>query len=94
MFVLRLQEHPVPVGTDDPDVLLAWILDTMGLVRRRNFTDEVVSTRGSIHELMKNKLLTVRAAENVVRLLPPLNVTKREISLAIKIIEKVCKKYR
>ena len=57
MFVLRLQEHPVPVGTDDPDILLAWILDTMGLVRRRNFTDEVVSTRGSIHELMKNHLL-------------------------------------
>ncbi|MEC7143101.1 MAG: hypothetical protein VXW30_05940, partial [Candidatus Thermoplasmatota archaeon] len=45
------------MGTDDPDILLAWILDTMGLVRRRNFTDEVVSTRGSIHELMKNHLL-------------------------------------
>ena len=51
MFVLRLQEHPVPVGSDDPDILLAWILDTMGLVRRRNFADEVVSSRGSIHGL-------------------------------------------
>ncbi len=47
-----------------------------------------------IHELMKNKLLTVRAAENVVRLLPPLNVTKKEINQAIKIIAKVCKKYQ
>ena len=39
---------------------------------------------------MDNKLLTIRAAENVVRILPPLNVKKNEIDLAIKIIEKVC----
>ena len=57
MFVLRLQEHPVPVGSDEPDILLAWILDTMGLVRRRNISDEVVATRGSIHALMKDCLL-------------------------------------
>jgi acetylornithine/N-succinyldiaminopimelate aminotransferase len=38
-------------------------------------------------------LLSVRAAENVVRLLPPLNVTKSEINLGLKIIEKVCKKF-
>ena len=57
MFVLRLQEHPVPIGSEDRDILLAWILDTMGLVRRRNFADEVVSTRGSIHALMRNHLL-------------------------------------
>ena len=43
---------------------------------------------------MDNKLLTVRAAENVVRLLPPLNVTKAEINLSLKIIDKVCKNYR
>ena len=43
--------------------------------------------------LAENKLLTVRAAENVVRLLPPLNVTKNEINLALKILEGVCKKY-
>ena len=60
MFVLRLQEHPVPVGSDDPDILLAWILDTMGLVRRRNFDDEVVSTRGSIHGLMRDHLSLIR----------------------------------
>ena len=39
---------------------------------------------------MDNKLLTIRAAENVVRILPPLNVKKNEIDLALKIIEKVC----
>ena len=43
-----------------------------------------------IKALMKNKLLTIRAAENVVRVLPPLNVKKKEIDLAIKIISKVC----
>jgi acetylornithine/N-succinyldiaminopimelate aminotransferase len=43
-----------------------------------------------IKKLMENKLLTIRAAENVVRILPPLNVKKNEIDLAIKIIEKVC----
>jgi len=36
-------------------------------------------------------LLTIRAAENVVRILPPLNVKKSEINLAINIIRKVCK---
>ena len=47
-----------------------------------------------IKKLSDNTLLTVRAAENVVRLLPPLNVTKREINLGLKIIEKVCKNYK
>ena len=43
-----------------------------------------------IKKLMHNQLLTIRAAENVVRILPPLNVKKNEIDIAIKIIEKVC----
>ena len=30
-----------------------------------------------IHKLMNNRLLTIRAAENVVRILPPLNVKKK-----------------
>ena len=47
-----------------------------------------------INKLMENNLLTVRAAENVVRLLPPLNVTKQEINLGLKIINKVCKNYK
>ena len=47
-----------------------------------------------IQKLMDNKLLTVRAAENVVRLLPPLNVTKQEINLGLKILDKVCKNYK
>ena len=43
-----------------------------------------------IKKLMDNRLLTIRAAENVVRILPPLNVKKNELELALKIIEKVC----
>ncbi len=44
-----------------------------------------------IRKLMENKLLTIRASENVVRILPPLNVKKSELDLSIKIINKVCK---
>ena len=47
-----------------------------------------------IKKLMDNKLLTIRAAENVIRILPPLNVKKNEIDLALKIIRKVCKEYK
>ena len=47
-----------------------------------------------IKALMKNKLLTIRAAENVIRILPPLNVKKNEIDQAIKIINKVCVEYK
>ena len=43
-----------------------------------------------IKKLIDNQLLTIRAAENVVRILPPLNVKKKEIDLALKIIDKVC----
>jgi acetylornithine/N-succinyldiaminopimelate aminotransferase len=46
-----------------------------------------------IKALMKNKLLTIRAAENVVRILPPLNVKKNEIDQALKIINRVCLRY-
>ena len=47
-----------------------------------------------IQQLMKNKLLTIRAAENVIRILPPLNVKKTEIDLALRIIKKVCYNYK
>ena len=43
-----------------------------------------------IKKLMDYQLLTIRAADNVVRILPPLNVKKSEIDIALKIIDKVC----
>ena len=39
---------------------------------------------------MDKKLLTIRAAENVIRVLPPLNVKKNELDQALKIIDEVC----
>ena len=47
-----------------------------------------------IKSLEKNYLLTIRAAENVIRILPPLNVKKNEIDLALKILKKVCGEYK
>mgnify|MGYP001356261112 FL=1 len=47
-----------------------------------------------IKKLENNKLLTIKAAENVVRILPPLNVSKSEVDLAIQIIRKVCKELK
>ncbi len=47
-----------------------------------------------IKKLEENKLLTIRAAENVIRIVPPPNVNKKELDLAIKIIRKVCKIYK
>ena len=47
-----------------------------------------------IKKLMENNLLTIRAAENVVRVLPPLNVKKNELDQALKIINKVCTNYK
>ena len=47
-----------------------------------------------IEKLMDNKLLTIRGGENVIRILPPLNVNKKEIDLAISIIKKVCKEFK
>ena len=38
---------------------------------------------------MENKLLTIRASENFFRILPPLNVKKKELDQALNIINKV-----
>ena len=47
-----------------------------------------------INKLIDNRLLTIKAAENVVRILPPLNVKKNEIDQAIMIMNRVCKEYK
>jgi len=41
-------------------------------------------------KLMENKLLTVKAEENVIRLFPPLIVSNKELDEAFNVIEKVC----
>jgi len=47
-----------------------------------------------IKKLMNNNLLTIKAAENVIRILPPLNVKKSELDAALKVINKVCSTYK
>ena len=54
----------------------------------------LVDQAAFINKLSDNKMLTIRAAENVVRLLPPLNVKKKDIDLGIAILNKVCKNYK
>jgi len=44
-----------------------------------------------IKKLMNNKMLTVKASENVIRLFPPLIVSNKELDEALVKIEKVCK---
>ena len=42
-------------------------------------------------KLMKHKMLTVKAEENVIRLFPPLIVNNKELDEATHKIKKVCK---
>ena len=44
--------------------------------------------------MFKNKLLAVKAADNVIRLLPPLIVKKEEIKKAINIIDKSLREFK
>ena len=44
-----------------------------------------------VDEARKNKMLTIKASDNVVRLLPPLNISIEDCESALSIIRKVCK---
>ena len=56
VFSLRLVERTMPTGSKDPDVLLEWLLDSMGLVRRRS--DQAGDDQtGALHRIMRNALL-------------------------------------
>ena len=62
----------------------------------KNFSDEEknYARRTNISIIFQdNNLLTIRSGENTVRILPPLNVKKSEIDIAIKIIKKVCEEF-
>ena len=57
MFRIRLVEQPMPTGSKDPDVLLAWLLDSMGLVRSRTEGATVDEEQGAIHRMARHTLL-------------------------------------
>lgn len=46
-----------------------------------------------LDHLFQNKMLAVKAGDNVIRLLPPLIVEKKDIDEAIKIITKTCSEF-
>ncbi len=47
----------MPTGSKDPDVLLAWLLDSMGLVRSRTEGATVDEEQGAIHRIVRHTLL-------------------------------------
>ena len=83
-FLKKLNEIQLDYPTVIEEVRGKGLL--IGLKLKVNQTD-------FIKKLFNNKLLTIKAAENVVRILPPLNVTIKEINIALKIIKQVCKSY-
>jgi acetylornithine/N-succinyldiaminopimelate aminotransferase len=44
--------------------------------------------------LRDEKLLSIGAGDNVLRILPPLNVTQDEINIAVTALEQACGKLR
>ena len=57
MFSLRLVERPMPTGSRDPEVLLDWLLDSMGLVRMRADQLGGDEQTGALHRIMRDALL-------------------------------------
>ena len=51
----------------------------------------IVENTEFMKRLMDNKMLTVKAEENVIRLFPPLTVSNKELDEAINKIEKTCR---
>ncbi len=48
----------MPTGSKDPDILLSWILDSMGLVRRKSESGTLDEAQGALHRLMRGTLLS------------------------------------
>ena len=53
-----------------------------------------ITNNDVVAALRDENLLTVGAGDNVLRILPPLNVTQEEIDMAIAALEKACAKLR
>ena len=47
----------MPTGSKDPEILLSWLLDSMGLVRRKSESGTLDEAQGAIHRLMMGALL-------------------------------------
>ena len=84
-FLLKLNE----VQKDFPELILE--VRGRGLMIGIKMHDDPSKF---ISLLLKNKLIVVKASENIIRLFPSLIVSKEEIDEGIKIINKTCNEYK
>ena len=85
-FVRVSGDSMINVGIFDHDIL---VVDRSLIPTKQAIVVASIDGELVVKKLMKNKLLTIRAADNIVRILPPLNVKKSELNLALNIINKV-----
>ena len=52
MFSLRITELPMPTGSRNPEVLLDWLMESMGLVRRRKDQTDGHTNVSPLHRMM------------------------------------------
>ena len=57
MFSLRLVEHPLPTTEREVDGLVAWLIDTLSLVRKRGDATADHGRAGPVHRLLRDHLL-------------------------------------
>lgn len=53
VFTLRIVELPMPTGSRDADVLLDWLMESMGLIRRRSDYGEQGHHSNALHRMVK-----------------------------------------
>ena len=57
MFSVRLIEHPLPTTDREVDGLIAWLIDTLALVRKRGDATADHGRAGSVHRLLRDHLI-------------------------------------
>ena len=56
MFAVRMVEHPLPTTERDVDGLIAWMIDTLSLVRKRGDATADQGRAGPVHRLLRDHL--------------------------------------
>jgi len=57
VFSLRITELPMPTGSRNPEVLLDWLMESMGLVRRRKDQTDGHTNVSPLHRMMMHTFL-------------------------------------
>ena len=82
----NFQSDLIKITKDYPNILSA--IKGRGLMLGLKCVVENISF---VEKARENKLLTIKAADNVVRLLPPLNISQKDCEEAIDKIRNTCK---